>query len=638
MTDPIRLTFPDALTDRANPTVGVWNRLEGRPRSTDFDRALRAEVRDPLWMLTRQWQLGEFEGADAGSPVTATYALSTSGFGHFATGDGSPLDLPPDQPLESLAERRAVPFRFGADPVGFDLRLAIGHRWFKLIAGFLLDDVLFQDFRRQYVKLYPIALPDPGDVDDAERVAHPEVWATMQALAGRHLDGYLLYQHIKHDHGKASDGISDLLHVHYRQLEDRGNALVAWFDALIDQPSGVAPATPDGQSAWDPQRLEHTFSVSTSNPDGSAKALSAPEFPGGHLDWHAFSVDRTTTVAGDPPAPQHLYRTVFPAPVRYSGMPLPRWWAIEDGKTNFAAVNPDSTDLARLVFLEFALVYSNDWYQLPCDLPAGTFATIEGLTVTDVFGQKLWITAADAGPDADHEHWRMFGLSTIVSPKDRTAVGADTGLLVPPSVPKVSDGPLLEEIALIRDENANLVWGVEQTVRTTTGESRRGAEVSAEDITFRARFARTDQPSPPRAAVKYVAMNSIPEQWIPFTPVHVEGDDRSIRLQRAALPSVVDANPIRPRTALLREGLDQGKAYYLNEEEVPSAGTRLTVSYRRTRWHNGHVVVWLAARRGVGRGEGSSGLAFDTLVDNPAQPPGASPEPGSPGPPDALDR
>jgi hypothetical protein len=40
------------------PIVRGWNRLEGRPRSTDFERSLRAEVRDPLWFLTRQWQYG----------------------------------------------------------------------------------------------------------------------------------------------------------------------------------------------------------------------------------------------------------------------------------------------------------------------------------------------------------------------------------------------------------------------------------------------------------------------------------------------------------------------------------------------------------------------------------------------------
>ena len=51
------------------PTVTTWNRLEGRPRREDFDRALKAEVRDALWMISKQWQMGEFIGDDAGSPA-----------------------------------------------------------------------------------------------------------------------------------------------------------------------------------------------------------------------------------------------------------------------------------------------------------------------------------------------------------------------------------------------------------------------------------------------------------------------------------------------------------------------------------------------------------------------------------------
>ena len=58
----------EKLTARSTPAVTRWNRLEGRPRSHDFGRALKAEVRDALWMLTKQWQLGEFRGDDAGSP------------------------------------------------------------------------------------------------------------------------------------------------------------------------------------------------------------------------------------------------------------------------------------------------------------------------------------------------------------------------------------------------------------------------------------------------------------------------------------------------------------------------------------------------------------------------------------------
>lgn len=60
-----------ALRQKFFPTSLMWNRLEGRPRTYNFDRAMRAEVRDALWMLTKQWQMGEFQGDDAGSPVFA---------------------------------------------------------------------------------------------------------------------------------------------------------------------------------------------------------------------------------------------------------------------------------------------------------------------------------------------------------------------------------------------------------------------------------------------------------------------------------------------------------------------------------------------------------------------------------------
>ncbi|SDZ24035.1 hypothetical protein SAMN05421504_11140 [Amycolatopsis xylanica] len=613
MTEPGRLDFPQALTDRLEPTVGLWNRLEGRPRTKDFDRALRAEIRDPLWLLTRQWQLGEFRGADAGSPVTATYSVAGSTPNRFRPPNGPAEDVPPDRPLESVAERRPLPFAFGADPVSFDLRLTIGHRWFKLIRRFLLGQL--QDFRAQYIKLYPIALPNPKSVSDASRVAHPEVWATIQTIAGRQMDGYLLYRYLKDDtRHKASDGIDDLgpIHPHYQRLNELGRNLVAWFDDLIDQPGSDA--------TWDPAHLEHHFSVSAAATDGKEKVLTAQEYPGGQLDWHAFSIDSKTVVGGAKPASPPISRTVFPIPVRYSGMPLPRWWALEDGRTNFAAVRPDSTDLARLIFLEFALVFSNDWYQLPCDLPAGTLADIQGLSITDVFGISQWITPAVAGRDEDWRRWSMFTLDTIGTDD----IPADTAMFLPPSVPKVADGPVLEEVLLVRDEQANLVWGIEQTIPLATGEPRRGSEAAAELLAHRLSLDPLPPRTDPRAPVAYEAMNSVPENWIPFVAVHADAGKRSIRLQRAAMPGVVDAKPVRPRTSLLREGLDTApkRSYFVNEEEVPPSGTRLTLAYNRTRWRNGRVVVWLSARRGIGRGEASSGLAFDHLVPTP--PPAAS--------------
>ena len=53
--------------------------------------------------------------------------------------------------------------------------------------------------------------------------------------------------------------------------------------------------------------------------------------------------------------------------------------------------------------------------------------------------------------------------------------------------PKVAVGPPLEEVLLIRDENANLVWGIEHTIRMPTGEPHRGSEASAEVLAYRRR-------------------------------------------------------------------------------------------------------------------------------------------------------
>jgi hypothetical protein len=95
--------------------------------------------------------------------------------------------------------------------------------------------------------------------------------------------------------------------------------------------------------------------------------------------------------------------------------------------------------------------------------------------------------------------------------------------------------------------------------------------------------------------------------------VHVGDDNRAVQLQRAAMPSGVDGSAVPPRTTLLREGFDAGRSYFVNEEEVPRVGTRLTLAYSRTRWRDGRPIVWLGTRRSTGRGERSSGLAFDVL-------------------------
>jgi len=270
------------------------------------------------------------------------------------------------------------------------------------------------------------------------------------------------------------------------------------------------------------------------------------------------------------------------------------------------------------MLMEFGLVYANDWFLFPLTLPAGTVTRINGLAVTDVFGERTWIEAAGRGPDEDWQRWNMYTMA-VAGTAD---VQADMRFLLLPTVPKIQTGGPVEDVLLIRDEMANMAWGIETRVPLPHGRSRPGYEAAVDLRRFFERLvAAAPGPEPPPAAapVRYTVMSSnVPENWIPFIPVHVPGDNRQIQLQRAALPRVIprDPNPpvkIRPRTALLGEGRAEGAPYFLHEEEVPRAGARARQSFQRTRWYGGHVVTWLGAEKQTGRGEGSSNLRFDYL-------------------------
>ena len=59
------------------PSITYWNRVEPSPCSDSLVRGLEASLRDPLWLLARQWQLGEFRGEDAASPAFVSFAAGS---------------------------------------------------------------------------------------------------------------------------------------------------------------------------------------------------------------------------------------------------------------------------------------------------------------------------------------------------------------------------------------------------------------------------------------------------------------------------------------------------------------------------------------------------------------------------------
>jgi hypothetical protein len=177
-----------------------------------------------------------------------------------------------------------------------------------------------------------------------------------------------------------------------------------------------------------------------------------------------------------------------------------------------------------------------------------------------------------------------------------------------------------------------MVWGIETIIPMAHGESVSGSGAAAQYRSYLQRLVDdANAGNPPQAEevttakIRYEIMNEVPENWIPFIPVHLEGDTREIQLQRAAMPRFLKNIPepvpkpdkIRPRTSLLMEGLAQKLPYYIFEEEIPRDGAVVYQSYQRTRWKNGSVFVWYGSRKTTGRGEGSSGLAFDRILGNP---------------------
>jgi hypothetical protein len=138
------------------------------------------------------------------------------------------------------------------------------------------------------------------------------------------------------------------------------------------------------------------------------------------------------------------------------------------------------TDLAKLLLIEFGLIYANDWFLIPYGLPAGTIANIRGMAVTNVFGERIWIEAAGRGPDDAWQRWAMFNLN-IKGVGDQVA---DTSILLLATAPKVQESRPIEEVLFIRDEVANMVWGVERTVPLPSGARKPGSEAATETLSF----------------------------------------------------------------------------------------------------------------------------------------------------------
>jgi hypothetical protein len=511
------------------------------PGRTDNDEGLRARVADPLWFITRQWQLGELQGEDASTPVVVGLAPQHVPLAY----DRSRPELDPTVvPAEALLE---------AEPSGW---WTLGRR---VRLGRAAEALLSAEARARY-RLGQLPAP-------------------YESLADA-VDGRAVF-------------VSGLL---------AGHAI--WAEV-------PSPAT----DRWSSSKLEYDAAF-----EAGGTALRARNHAGGDVDW--FSVDGDSKpVPITRPAPAALNREVIPGRLDYPGAPHPRFWQLEDRAVDIGGFSPDRSHFATMLLLDVALEHADDWFTFPVPPPAkpettpssGVLVTLGAVTVRDSFDQ-VWELSAP--PATGAAAWSLFHCAGL----------SESQLLVWPVAVAPHVGPVLDEILIGVDEDANLAWAVE--LRADGVQLLRDAETAAAIAETTRTGTRT---------FRYLPSTTLPNGWHPYERVRLDepgpngvvvtaangagaGDGRSGGFRQGVLADLNGPFP-RPRPGPVSpliggpSGAGIGRGHELAPTAIPSNGVMLRRRAMLTRDTAGRPVLWVERSSAPVAGPPVSHLRFDVFAE-----------------------
>ncbi|MDC3960914.1 hypothetical protein KEG38_44220 [Polyangium jinanense] len=552
------------------PSITTWTRLEPRARSGDMRPGLEARVHDPLWLLGRQWQVGEFQGEDAGSPVWARLRAEAAPLGAVRAPRGKARSYSAAMPLEVEIEH---------DAVGAVDRRTAAEAGLHFLRQLDLEGA--GAYRDPFRQAFPLAMP-AGEIDAASL-------RYLAVMRRRAPDGLSLAAALR---SGLPAGI-EIAPEDVARVQAAANRYLAWFDDLVR----VAPA---GETALHREQFEYHFEVAAQSA-GATVVLKAANHQGGALDWHSFIHDTEAAlpVTGTPTS---VVATTLPVRASYAGMPAARFWELEDSRVDLGSIDAAPSDLARMLVLDFATIYGNDWYVIPLELNVGTLTHVRSLVVGDTFGDT-WLIERGTAPD-----WAMYEL-TAVGLGAAAAGERLNRLFLPPALTTSLESEPLEDVVLLRDEDANVAWAIERTVEGAAGTRVNRVEAWHEQRRLQGDAASHAGSPVQIAPLVYRLASEVPEHWIPLVPEEAAPGTNVLRV--AALERATEdgpPEPILPRGRLL----DPGRELLVPEEEVPAEGVRLTRTWQYARWIDGSTHLWSAVRKRAGRGMASSGLVFDS--------------------------
>jgi len=534
-------------------------RIEPRrsPRE-DLQRGFAAEVADPAWFLGRQWQMGEHQGENAGSPVRVRIDYSRA-----------PLEESPDRPGEFPGKVEGRPITpaeaiVEGEPddwwtLGRRIRLGLSAAPLVDAAALPADQNITLRLRadEQEGAEEPLDLPPPFEVFS---------------------DGY--------------DGRALFRATQSGALANGSPLPVSLRNALVNNGIFTEVPTTLRVDHWGAKELVYAAKLTS-----GGTTLAAERHDGGDVDWWSLEAQGPLDVV---PAPEPLFAR--PTRFRYPGAPHPRWWQIEDAAVDIGGFPPDRSHFPTMLLLDLILAHSDDWFTAPIRPPDGRIGDVLALhrvVVTDIFDEEFEIE-----PPQDWSLFKVQGLE-------------NTTLALVPTVATPLAGEAIEQVTLGTDEDANLLFAVEER-----SDGRHLASLTAEPAAPPA-----DRPDfGGRTGYLYRPSTAVPHHWHPYVIDETHAERRFVqarlanytKLPAAGMPPVSDEDWLapEPRARLLhddRANPPDEPIHQIAPSTVPVQGLRLDRRYVLGRRSDGAPVLWVQRQRLPLLSPPTTGLRFDVM-------------------------
>jgi hypothetical protein len=614
----------------------ISTRIEPRARKADIAQALSFEVFDPLWLLTRQWQYGRFKGNDCGSPITTKVKVSKRRLDTTYPNCNKmkfevKKDYSTDTPMEYEVEkqnRNITPFIRLESAIHFKKMIEIALEKEKdkkekcentvqaLMKAFVLDPFI------------PFVNEKDKTVETLKTEQNENLKRLYITYGKRMFDGYKLFA----DKDSSSKIKTISKELKFTMLRTLFAEYKKWFIHKY------LPITDNKMNCWNEEELGYDVAM------GEDKNIyEAEDYHTGKLSWFSFDAKKEIK---DSSNKEKKFLSYIPVQADFPGAPKQFLWEFEDANVQLGQIeNDDFSLLANAVVMQYTTMYGNDWMVTPLETETGTILDVEGIVITDTFGERVFINTSAEETDKETfiaackaqgkkdkeaekaynaqaftDRWSLFG-TTLAHAYEENNFTTQKGLLFPPTLPRCEEGDPIEEVQFLRDEMANMLWGVETVIDDGCGGTISGKSMSDNVLAIVDAQKGEAVVNEEEYDYSFLVQNRVPLHWIPFIPQKIEGESRDIRFRRGRMPIFFNNsyNPVRPSTQLLgikeNEKTKTIEPLFINEEEITGYGIKLIQTAQRTRWFYGESFTWTGFKKVISMYQANSGLMFDELIE-----------------------